>query len=44
MPSTHLAAAYRLLKVAGAEFGLRDAGYRAMDSLSAEKGQTEGQR
>ncbi|XP_043191499.1 sarcosine dehydrogenase, mitochondrial-like, partial [Amphibalanus amphitrite] len=38
IPSGDLVTVYRLLKAAGAEFGLRDAGYRAMDSLSAEKG------
>ncbi|XP_037082640.1 sarcosine dehydrogenase, mitochondrial-like [Pollicipes pollicipes] len=38
VPSESLLAVYRLLKEAGAQRGLVDAGYRAMDSLSAEKG------
>lgn len=38
VPSEDLVSVYRLLKEAGQHHGLVDAGYRAMDSLSAEKG------
>lgn len=37
-PPEYVAALYEALKSAGAEFGVADAGYRAIDSLRMEKG------
>ena len=39
VPAQSCDAVYRALTDAGRQFGLVDAGYRAIDSLSAEKGQ-----
>ena len=38
VPSEYMVTVYDAIKAAGAEFGLRDAGYRAIDSLRLEKG------
>jgi 4-methylaminobutanoate oxidase (formaldehyde-forming) len=38
VPSEYMLTVYDALKAAGAEFGLKDAGYRAIDSLRLEKG------
>ncbi|MCZ6720513.1 MAG: FAD-dependent oxidoreductase [Proteobacteria bacterium] len=38
IPSEYMVTVYDALKGAGAEFGIKDAGYRAIDSLRLEKG------
>ncbi len=38
VPSEYMVTVYDAIKAAGAEFSLRDAGYRALDSLRLEKG------